>query len=157
MTNSLRKNRKGFTLLELLIALALLTVVVFMLLSLFDFGSKTFIQQSDEITASAEIENAMDRILTELRKAARYNTESNQIVGSRYDSVIRLDGSTLKMIRTYHNSGERYEIVLCYDISSITFDMESDKIKIGIYSNKKNSKGEYIKLESEYFLRQNYE
>jgi type II secretory pathway pseudopilin PulG len=151
------KNNKGFTYIELIIAVGLLAIVVFALLGLYDFGNRTFIQQSSEIVTETEVRDAMDLMLTECRKASVYNATDDTIrVGN---NIISFKEKDKQLIMTKRDlvTNTISETVLCYNISSVTFDVKNDKIDLGIYAETKNAKNDNISLESVYNIRKDYD
>ena len=151
------KNNKGFTFIELIIAVGLLAIVVFALLGLYDFGNRTFVQQSSEIVAETEIRDAMELMLTECRKASVYNATDDTIrVGN---NIISFKEEDKKLIMTRRDlaTNTTSQTVLSYNISSVTFDVKNDKIDIVIMSDKLNTKDENIYLESVYNIRKDFD
>ena len=151
------KNNKGFTFIELIIAVGLLAIVVFALLGLYDFGNRAFVQQSSEIVAETEIRDAMELILTECRKASVYNATDDTIrVGN---NIISFKEEDKKLIMTRRDlaTNTTSQTVLSYNISSVTFDVKNDKIDIAIMSDKLNAKDENIHLESVYYIRKDFD
>lgn len=62
------KNKKGFTLVELMIVLALLGVVIMIGFSVFSFGFKSFNAQADNIDNQSKVQHAISDISKEIRK-----------------------------------------------------------------------------------------
>ncbi len=149
----LKKNQKGFTLLELLIALGLLAAVVLTIYSMYDFGTKTFIQQTEEITTGTELRDAMDLIIMECRKGQSFSAENKSITTKDYIVTFKLDGTTFKMIKTDRDTTAKSSTILCYNVSSYKFDVGSKKIDIAIYSDVKDSGGKEMFLEATHFIR----
>jgi len=147
------RNKKGFTLLELLIAIGLLVVVVLTIYSLYEFGTKTFRQQTNEITTGTELRDAMDLILMECRKGHEFSSENQSITAKDYIVTFKLNNNTLKMIKTDKSTGVKNETVLGYSVSSFRFDIGSKKIDIAIHSNVKDSKGNEMFVEATHFIR----
>ncbi len=150
------KDKKGFTLPELLIATALLGIVILAIYGIYDFGTKNFIQQTDEITVSTELRNAMDMILTECRKGLTYQDSDDTIVNTANTVAFVVEDNTLKMVKTNRMTLDQTKTVLGYDVSSIDFDVHDHRIDIKLTSTKKDSKGRNIVLESVYYIRPNY-
>ncbi len=148
------KNKtKGFTLIELVIAIALLAVVVMAIYAIYDTGTKTFRSQSSQIVAENELRDAMDRILLECRKGTSFSNTNKSITCSGYVDTFRLDGTTLKMIQTDIATSAVTEVILGYDVSSIVFDVGTENINIKIYSSIKDAKGDTILVEAIYYMR----
>ncbi len=150
------KDKRGFTLPELMISIALLGIVILAMYGIYDFGTKNFIQQTDELTVSTELRNAMDMILTECRKGFTYQDSDDTIVYPSETVAFEVEDNVLKMIRTNRTTLERTEAILGYDVSSVDFDVHDHKIDIKITSVKKDSRGRNITLESVYYIRPNY-
>lgn len=149
----LKDEKKGFTLLELLIVIGLLAAVVLTIYSLYEFGTKTFMQQTNEITVGTELRDAMDLILMECRKGQRFSNDDRSITTKDNIVTFELDDKLLKMIKTDRSTGERTETVLCYSVSSFRFDVGTKKIDIAICSDVKDSKGNEMLLEATHFIR----
>ena len=149
------KNTKGFTLIELLIALSLLVVVCFTLFSLYEYGTRVFYKENDEIVVQTEIRNAMERIVTECRKASDYYKDTGKLGFSDLHTVsFKLENNSLYMVEVYGTTES--QIYLAGDVKSFKFDISDDDIQIGIYSLINDSEGKQIYLESTYYIRKNY-
>ncbi len=149
----IKRKTKGFTLVELLITIALLAVVVMAILAIYDVGTKTFRQQSAQIVAENELRDAMDIILLECRRGRAYSDANKSIICSDHIDTFRIDGTVLKMIQTNIATSIDTEVILGYDVASIYFDVGEENIEIKIYSTVKNAKGDTIFVEAVYYMR----
>ena len=66
------KNKKGFTLLELVVAMTIISVVITMVWGLMIFGNKVYNKESDDYDVQTSVRHAMDEIshLVSTSKAA---------------------------------------------------------------------------------------
>jgi prepilin-type N-terminal cleavage/methylation domain-containing protein len=148
-----KRKIKGFTLIELLFTIALLVVVIMAILGLYDVGTRTFRQQSAQIVAENELRDAMDIILMECRRGRSYSNADHSITCSDHKDTFRVDGTVLKMIQTDTDTLDTTEVILGYDVSSISFDVGAQNIEIKIYSTVKDAKGDIIFVEAVYYMR----
>lgn len=78
--------QRGFTLVELLAALSLLSIVSFLIISLIVFGSRQYNEQSERLKRNNEIRDAMSLVVSDLREAqAPHNIGEDGEVPISYD------------------------------------------------------------------------
>jgi prepilin-type N-terminal cleavage/methylation domain-containing protein len=87
-------NQKGVTLIELLLAIALLSTVLLLANSLHLFGQKQMTNQTEEIQNQSNVRLAMNIITKEIRKASTANVSNNALIINGTD-VYKLDNSCL--------------------------------------------------------------
>ena len=149
----IKNKTKGFTLIELVITIGLLMVAVLVIYTIYDTGTKTFRSQSSQIVAENELRDSMDRILLECRKGISYSDIDKSITCTDYVDTFRIDGTTLKMIQTDRTTSAVTEVILGYDVASMDFDVDTENIKIKLYSSIKDAKGDTIMVEAVYYKR----
>ena len=136
------KNRKGFTLIELMIVLALLGVIITSAFSVFSFGFKSFNAQTDNIDNQSKVRHAINDISKEIR---RISAPVITISGAEIDVdgvVYKLQGSTLMK-----NGNE-----LVSGIKSFNPSILDKKITLKLTSQAK--RGREFTLTSEIYVRE---
>lgn len=93
-------NKKGVTLIELILVLAILTIVIGSAYSLFSFGSKTFTGGSKQYNAQNSTRLIVDYITKEIRFATDLSVQSvslseNQITDNEHYSYIYIKNGSL--------------------------------------------------------------
>ena len=63
------KNQKGFSLIEMMVVVAILGVIVLGLVTFFTGGTKTWVSGQSQLTAQRNARQAMDRMAREIREA----------------------------------------------------------------------------------------
>lgn len=144
------KNRKGFTLVELMIVLALLGVVIMMGFSVLSFGYKSFNAQADNIDNQSNVRHAISDISKEIRRNSADITipggaKSGDVISG---DTIKIDGIqyTLKENSLLKNTNE-----LVSGIESFKTSIEVNKITLKITSQAK--RGREFTLTSEIYVR----
>lgn len=126
-----RKSESGFTLVELLAALAILSLVIILAGSIHIFGQKQFVQQSEQVSQINDLRYIMASIEQDVRQTPKEEIkfEEDLIVG---DTTYSHQGTAL-----YENSE-----LLSNQISSFEVILNEDKIDISLSSttNGKNKK-----------------
>lgn len=126
-----RKSESGFTLVELLAALAILSLVIILAGSIHIFGQKQFVQQSEQVSQINDVGYIMASIEQDVRQTPKEEIkfEEDLIVG---DTTYSHQGTAL-----YENSE-----LLSNQISSFEVILNEDKIDISLSSttNGKNKK-----------------
>jgi prepilin-type N-terminal cleavage/methylation domain-containing protein len=89
------KNQKGVTLIELLAAIALLSVVLLLANSLHIFGQNQMTNQTTEIQNQSNVRLAMDIITKQIRKASTINVDSNGVLTLDNTDIYKLDNNSL--------------------------------------------------------------
>lgn len=89
------KNQKGVTLIELLAAIALLSVVLLLANSLHIFGQNQMTNQTTEIQNQSNVRLAMEIITKQIRKASTINVDSNGVLTLDNTDIYKLDNNSL--------------------------------------------------------------
>jgi len=81
MRNIIRKslNNKGLTLIELMIVLAILSIIILGLVSLFSGGVRSWVAGQNQLKAQREARQVMDRMVREIREAQYVKDTSSGI------------------------------------------------------------------------------
>ncbi|MDP4156047.1 MAG: prepilin-type N-terminal cleavage/methylation domain-containing protein [Bacillota bacterium] len=113
------KNQKGVTLIELLAAIALLSVVLLVANSIHLFGQKQMSDQTAEIQNQSNVRLAMDIITKRIRKASTISVDNNGVLTLDNTDVYKLDNNNLTQnSQPIINNLQKFEIQ--YDGSKIT-------------------------------------
>lgn len=137
------KNRKGFTLIELMIVLALLSVVIMIAFSVFSFGLKSFNAQTDNIGNQSNVRYVISDITNEIRRGDATNITIISGGGINVNGIIyKLQGNNL-----LKNGNE-----LASGIESFKPLIVDKKITLVITSQAK--RGREFKLKSEIYVRE---
>jgi prepilin-type N-terminal cleavage/methylation domain-containing protein len=88
------KNQKGVTLIELLAAIALLSIVLLLANSIHLFGQKQMTDQTTEIQNQANVRLAMDIITKQVRKASTIYVDNYGVLTLDTD-IYKLDNNNL--------------------------------------------------------------
>jgi prepilin-type N-terminal cleavage/methylation domain-containing protein len=75
------KNQKGFSLIEMMVVVAILGVIVLALVTFFTGGTKSWVAGQYQLTAQRNARQAMDRMVREIREG------NNFAIGAGNDSV----------------------------------------------------------------------
>jgi prepilin-type N-terminal cleavage/methylation domain-containing protein len=113
------KNQKGVTLIELLAAIALLSVVLLVANSIHLFGQKQMSDQTAEIQNQSNVRLAMDIITKRIRKASTISVDNNGVLTLDNTDVYKLDNNNLTQnSQPIINNLQKFDIQ--YDGSKIT-------------------------------------
>lgn len=139
------KNNRGLTLIEVLAAVALLSVILLLVGSLHVFGQKNFNDQAVQAENTAHLRLAMSWITKDVRRAEEvtYSSETNQLQMDNENITYSLTGDTLLRNNTQ---------VIARNISTFAVHIEGDKVTINLESDESPT-GRTIELSSEIFLR----
>ncbi len=106
------KSERGVTLVELLAAIALLSIVILLASSVHLFGQKQMNSQSDEVQIQSQERLAANLITKEIRKAKIVEVKNpNQLTLNDTDTYI-LEGTTIKK-----NNEEFLTKINCFSVS----------------------------------------
>lgn len=130
------KNEKGVTLIELIVSLAIFSVVVSLTLSVLLFGSRAFKKQTNESNDLLNVRNAIAYLTKEIRKADKVDIRNGILTLNERDVYILENNAIMK------NSTP-----IVYNIDILEIVKSSLKIEIAI----KGAGGE--KVESTIYLR----
>ncbi|HCX64465.1 MAG TPA: hypothetical protein DHN33_04555 [Eubacteriaceae bacterium] len=87
------KDKRGFTLAELIVTLGLITLVVALATTIFLLGYQSFARENEQTANTASARQALDYVVAEIRKAENVSIASNRI---------RVDGEEI-----HHNDGTK--------------------------------------------------
>ena len=152
----MKNDNKGFSLIELIVAIALLAAVSAMLLSFMVSGSNMFRRVSTDVSLQMESQVAMVQLreyIIDCNDTLRYNsstgsltirnsgTEEHVFIWNSDDGIIRYDGDPLAEHVSFFNLtqvGNTVEIVLVFSRqnevyrATQTIDLRNDTVKIEI-------------------------
>jgi len=74
--NNVIKNNKGFSLIEMMIVVAILGIIILGLVTFFTGGTKSWVAGQSQLKAQREARQAMDRMVKEIREARSINNSS---------------------------------------------------------------------------------
>jgi len=114
------KNKKGFSLIELMVVVAILSLIILGLVTFFTGGVRSWITGQNQLSAQRNARQAMDRMVREIREA------SNIIAGST--SSKRINFNTPWNSNLYYTwSGNKWEAIfegtnpLINNVQNLTF------------------------------------
>lgn len=93
----IKKNEKGITLIELLAALALVSMVILLASSVQLFGQKQVNNQTNEIQNQSNVRLALNIVTKEIRKASNVSVTNNVLTINNTD-IYKLENNILKKI-----------------------------------------------------------
>lgn len=70
-------NKKGFSLIELMVTITILSIIILGLVTFFTGGTRSLISGQSQIKAQRETRQVMDRMVREIREANLIDTSSN--------------------------------------------------------------------------------
>ncbi len=156
------KDDKGFTLIEVVVAIAILAAVILSIMSFQVSGVKGFARESTTAINQTKVRRASNDIIRELRRSS---TTKVDILGA-----LELDYSDGKRIRIFYDSPSEsikmtyyikqpsgvytvdYTSVLVEGISNFTYSVTGKKVSLKIESNE-NSEGNTYKLDAKITIR----
>lgn len=124
----IKKNEKGITLIELLVALSLVSMVILLASSVQLFGQKQVNNQTNEIQNQSNVRLALNIITKEIRKASNVSVTNNVLTINNSD-IYKLENNILKK-----NSQP-----LITNIQSFTITKTDDKVTIIITNTPSNN------------------
>lgn len=141
-----KKDIKGITLVELIIAMTIASIAVAALYSIFSYGLRNFHSQSTSADNQANVRMALNFIGREIRKADKVEINNNVIkVTHKNGDIVRYKqvGSDIR----------RGDNPLIDSIESFTATLEGNHIVLTVES-KADMYGHSITLSSEIFIRE---
>lgn len=88
------KNNQGFTLVELLAVLGLMSIVIVLMSSAHIFGQKQFVNQTEEVNQQSDARYIANLVAKDIRKASSLSVSGNELVLG--EIIYQHSGSTLK-------------------------------------------------------------
>ncbi len=101
-------NNKGLTLIEMMVVLAVLSIIILGLVSLFSGGIRSWVSGQNQLKAQREARQVMDRMVREIREA-RYVDDGTYINSSNISEIFFFNPNKNQHI-TYSYSGADKEI-----------------------------------------------
>lgn len=135
-------NKKGVTLIELIIVLSILAVVITLGYSIFIFGIKNFTIQTANANNQSNVRYATSFISKEIRKADSVSISSNEIT---------IDGTVT--YKLHSNVIMRNTNELVSDIASFNVERVGNRIILEITSVP-NASGRNVSLSSKIYIRE---
>ncbi|AGK55095.1 PilW family protein [Bacillus sp. 1NLA3E] len=124
----IKKNEKGITLIELLAALALVSMVILLASSVQLFGQKQVNNQTNEIQNQSNVRLALNIVTKEIRKASNVSVTNNVLTINNTD-IYKLENNILK----------KNNEPLISNIQSFTITKTEDKVTITITNTPSNN------------------
>lgn len=123
----MKNNERGITLVELLAALSILSVVILLAGSIHLFGQRQFITQTDSANQANDFSYAMTVMTTELRKQKPENVEVTPgIIKINNEDSFYQEGNKLKGLGTnIAESVSRFNPVMLEDKTGVEISIES--------------------------------
>ncbi|MDW7667535.1 MAG: prepilin-type N-terminal cleavage/methylation domain-containing protein [Bacillota bacterium] len=126
--NRIFNNRKGVTLLELIIALAIVGLVLTLAFNLFFFGNEIFAKGSDQYEVQHSVRLSLSSVTNEIRYASTLYIENDK-PDTFEDPYSYLYYENSSVYYSYIDTDDtRRTKTLGNDITSISFSKESDKL-----------------------------
>lgn len=150
-----RNNLKGFSLIELMIVVVILSLIVLGLVTFFTGGARSWISGQSQITAQRNARQAMDYMVREIREGSSYT------IGTGKDSItVSYPSSLGKNSVTYQLSGNilQREVNsvtnnLLNNVSTLVFTPDTSKVSIWLEVDMDNDSKPDISLNTEVNLR----
>lgn len=155
-----KKNNKGFSLIELMVVLVLLSIIILGLVTFFSGGVRSWIIGQSQLRAQREARMALDMMVKEIRLGSSVTKNSDYSItviipslgsNSAYDvtfSWSNISGDPLN--RTVNGVPNQ----LLEDIENINFDvLGTKKVEISLQMDLDNDNNPDIDLYTEAFLR----
>lgn len=119
LKNIFLTNKKGFSLIEMMVVVVILGLIVLGLVTFFTGGAKSWVAGQSQLTAQRNARQAMDRMVREIREASEITTKN--------DTEIIFDtpwvtGITYELLS---NTINRNNIPLINNVSNLDFDYPS--------------------------------
>jgi len=155
-----KKNNKGFSLIELMVVLALLSIIILGLVTFFSGGVRSWISGDNQLRSQREARMAMDIMVKEIRSGKEVTKNSNWSITVDVPEL----GSTGAYSVTFSwsgNDGDSLQRIvsgtpsyLLSDVYNINFDvLGTKKVEISLQMDLDNDNNPDIDLYTEVFLR----
>jgi len=142
------KDKKGFSLIEMMVVVVILGLIVLGLVTFFTGGAKSWVAGQSQLEAQRNARQAMDIMVREIREASEITTTN--------DTEIIFDtpwvtGITYKLL---NNTINRNNIPLINNVSNLDFDYPSlSKVHILLEIDVDNDENPDITLDTDVNLR----
>jgi prepilin-type N-terminal cleavage/methylation domain-containing protein len=105
------KNKSGVTLIELVVALGLFSILTLLVFSVLSFSSRSFNIQASDIENVSNVRNAVSHITNEIRKADSISISDNVLTIDGSDEYKLLNNSITKNGQILFDNIEEFNIV----------------------------------------------
>ncbi len=138
-------NKKGVTLLELIIALAIMSIIMAVCFSVFSYGMKGYQRETANVDSQIDVRYVLNYLNREIRRAEHVEVNTN---------ILKLTDETGNITEYKLNGDEiiKNATTLVDGINTFMVTMNGDKIEIFIESVE-NSSGDSYELSSEITIR----
>lgn len=153
-------NKKGFSLIELMVTLALLSIIVIGLVTFFGGGIRSWITGNNQLRSQREARMAMDMMVKEMRSgdSVTFNSEQSVTVNipalgsdNPYIVTFKKDDDSLKK-ETVKNGVTSISELLS-EISKLEFSVNGNRIDIELEMDLDDDGKSDINLKTDVFLR----
>nr|MBO2493265.1 hypothetical protein [Clostridia bacterium] len=150
-----RKGKKGYTLLEVMIAVALLGVVVSMGYAIYLMGVRSYIMSTKKMEVQQNVRSAASFIQRRLLTAAANDVEEIYHNGLKTlrigDECFNLKDGTLRVNLEFSKPGPHFN-PLAEGISHFDFSIDGRRVKVELAGGQEGE-DDYFRVEFEVFLR----
>jgi len=128
------KKIKGFSLIELMVVVVLISLIVLGLVTFFTGGARSWIAGQSQLKAQREARQAMDRMVREIREGEEVTSSTKNSITVNIPDFDNLDEAPIPI--TYSWSGTpgdsvyRESIELIKNVKKLEFDSDVSKINI---------------------------
>ncbi len=138
-------NKKGVTLLELIIALAIMSIIMAVCFSVFSYGMKGYQRKTANVDSQIDVRYVLSYLNREIRRAEHVEVNTN---------ILKLTDETGNITEYKLNGDEiiKNATTIVDGINTFMVTMNGDKIEIFIESVE-NSSGDSYELSSEITIR----
>lgn len=156
------KNKKGFSLIELMVTLALLSMITIGLVTFFGGGIRSWITGNSQLRSQREARMAMDMMVKEMRSGESATLNSNQSItinipplGENDDYIVTFSwsGNNGDPLQRTVNGTSNDSPLTTLTISNLSFDKNGNRIDIILEMNLDDDEKPDITLETNVFLR----
>ena len=149
-----KKNNKGFSLIELMVVLALLSIIILGLVTFFSGGVRSWISGDNQLRSQREARQTMDRMVKEIRSG-------KSVTGDLHSIIVDVPalGSTDEYSVTFSWSGtdgdplRRVPTELLRDIHNIEFRINGNRVDILLQMDLDDDGNPDISLKTDVYLR----
>lgn len=155
------RDNRGMTLIELVVAIAILSAVIFAITSFYVTGVKGFARESSTVNNQTEIRRLSNEIAKEIRKSAQvmFLPDGRLILVDPDDKIVVFrKGSDNTFFEGYGiklpdgSPHIDYELTISKRVNVFNVGITGDKVTVTLESIE-NTEGETYKLETELYIR----